>query len=315
VPGWPGPTANDAVGCAVWTAESGLDPVGTAGSHRAYLLVDWPLPWPRDVGEIAELAVLRPALSATGGRLQAMVAPGDTTLRRVILYRRPEGPFVRFERHQLDVDPSDVIDAATALLGGAGAPGVAGAGDQAEAADVLVCTHGRRDRCCGSLGTDLARGLLADPSRLGPGVRVSRTSHTGGHRFAPTAMLFPHGTSWAFADRDLLDTVVHRRGDVAAVLPRYRGCFGIGGPAVQAAERSVLGLTGWSLWDRPRWGEELGDGRVRLHVEDPEGGSTTVWEVIVRPGRKLAAPACGGPADQPVGTAGALVAGPPQRLA
>jgi hypothetical protein len=144
---------------------------------------------------------------------------------------------------------------------------------------------------------------------------VSRTSHTGGHRFAPTAMLFPEGTSWAFADTDLLDRVAHRRGDVAAVLPHYRGCVGLGGPAVQAAERAVLGQVGWSLWDRPRWGEDLGAGRVRFHAEDPAGGPTAVWEVTVGPGRQLPAPACGGPADQPVGTAGELTTGPLVRVA
>jgi hypothetical protein len=308
------------VGCAIWTAGSGLDPVGTAGSQRAYLLVDWPLPWPRDVGEITGLAALRPALSAAGARLQAMVAPGDTSQRRVILYHRREGPFVRFERRQLDVEPPDVVDAAMTLLAGVGADAGAGAGgwagaDPADVADLLVCTHGRRDRCCGSLGTDLALGLLADPGRPGPGVRVSRTSHTGGHRFAPTAMLFPQGTAWAFADADLLDTVTHRRGDVSAVLPHYRGCVGLGRPALQAAERAVLGHLGWSLWDRPRWGQELGDGRVRLHVEDPDGGPAAVWEITVGPGRQLPVPACGGPADQPVGTAGELTTGPLVRVA
>jgi hypothetical protein len=270
------------------------------------------------VGEIAGLAALRPALSAAGGRLQAMVAPGDAAHRRVILYRRREGPFLRFARHHLDVDPTDVVDAATALLTGTeegGTDTTPDQGDPPETGDLLVCTHGRRDRCCGSLGTDLAMTLLASPDPLGPGVRVSRTSHTGGHRFAPTAMLFPEGTSWAFADAALLDTVAHRRGDVAAVLPHYRGCVGIGAPALQAAERAVLAQVGWSLWDRPRWGEDVGDGRVRFHVEDPDGGATAVWDVTVGSGRQLPVPACGGPADQPVGTAGELTTGSLVRVA
>ena len=50
--------------------------------------------------------------------------------------------------------------------------------------DVLVCTHGTRDTCCGSLGTRLWRDLDAG------GATVRRTSHTGGHRFAPTAVTF-----------------------------------------------------------------------------------------------------------------------------
>ena len=48
---------------------------------------------------------------------------------------------------------------------------------------LLVCTHGGRDRCCGSDGTRLFQALFPPP-----GVRVWRTSHTAGHRFAPTAI-------------------------------------------------------------------------------------------------------------------------------
>lgn len=50
----------------------------------------------------------------------------------------------------------------------------------------LVCTHGSRDSCCGSLGPRLAE-LLA------PLGEVWEVSHMGGHRFAPTMWQLP---SW-----------------------------------------------------------------------------------------------------------------------
>jgi uncharacterized tellurite resistance protein B-like protein len=49
---------------------------------------------------------------------------------------------------------------------------------------LLVCTHGSRDRCCGSLGVPLAQGLKGE---------VWQVSHLGGHRFAPTLWELP---SW-----------------------------------------------------------------------------------------------------------------------
>lgn len=45
---------------------------------------------------------------------------------------------------------------------------------------LLVCTHGTRDRCCGTLGVKLVKALR------GQGVEVWEVSHLGGHRFAPT---------------------------------------------------------------------------------------------------------------------------------
>lgn len=51
---------------------------------------------------------------------------------------------------------------------------------------LLVCTHGSRDACCGSLGPKLA-------ARLGQDHQVWEVSHLGGHRFAPTLWHLP---SW-----------------------------------------------------------------------------------------------------------------------
>lgn len=51
----------------------------------------------------------------------------------------------------------------------------------------LVCTHARRDACCALLGRPVALALaLADHD-------VWETTHTGGHRFAGTALVLPTG--------------------------------------------------------------------------------------------------------------------------
>jgi hypothetical protein len=327
----------DSVGCASWTWAHGLDPIGTAGDHQGYLLLPWPLPWPRDTGQIEALAELRPLLATAGYRLQLVIAPGDSASRRVVLYCRSAGDrFAGYRRHQVTVDAAEVVAAAAALVQdpSPGAEAAAGPGGWTGASserDVLICTHGRRDRCCGSVGTDLAMRLLAEGADLfGDDTMVSRTSHTGGHRYAPTAMVFPEGTAWAFADADLLARIVHRHGPVSEVLSRYRGCAGVGSPAIQALERSVLAEVGWGLWDLPRWGEELGEGVVRFHVagtadEDMLGSDASAyeavvdptvrtWEATVTPGRALPMPECGGPEDVFVGTARELAVGPVSRI-
>jgi hypothetical protein len=54
---------------------------------------------------------------------------------------------------------------------------------------LLVCANGRRDRCCGHAGGRLADELWRGAHRD----RVFTSTHLGGHRFAPTALLLPTG--------------------------------------------------------------------------------------------------------------------------
>lgn len=280
------------VRCADWSREHGADPVGTIGSYRSFLLVEWPLPWPRDLTE-ALPPRLTSKLCACRCRFQGLV-PRDTGSRRTIVFYQGgcEGSFGGFLRSEVTVDATEVVDAAWQLLAGDGPePAVA------TSSDVLVCTHGRRDRCCGALGTELIQRLFSEPAGLGTTTRVWRTSHTGGHRFAPTVLVFPEGTAWAFADTTLLQRVVAHHGEIGDVLGRYRGCSGLASPRIQALERAVLGQVGWDLFDMRRRGTEESDGTVRLDVELPSGPIVT-WEAVVRDGRVVDLPECGRQAEE-----------------
>jgi len=278
----------EAVRCSAWAHSVGLDPIGSAGVYRGFLLLEVPLPWPRDVGEIPEVAALADLLDGRGLRVQALAPAGDG--RGAILYDPPRpgsGGFSGFRRRQAEYG-ADLRGTVTTLL----SDPPAGAEDGFR--DVLVCTHGRRDVCCGALGTDLFSSL--DPAALPDGVRLWRTSHTGGHRFAPTFIVLPEATVWAYADTDLIDRVLRRRGDAAEVADRYRGCAGLDGPAVQALEREVLRRMGWGLLDQHRRGSSRPDGTTVLTVDRPDGG-TDVWEGHIEPGRRLPVPDCGRPLE------------------
>lgn len=276
----------DAPRCADWARDVAVDPVGTAGSATGWLLVEWPLPWPRDASDVEGLAAVHEALAGTAVRLQLLVPAADAPTRRVVLHRPPaaaDGWFTRYQRTARAVDPAHVAAAAVDLL-------TTGDGDDGsdEGTDVLVCGHGTRDRCCGSLGTALALSSLA------AGIAVQRTSHTGGHRFAPTGIVLPDATSWAFLDDDALRRVVLHDGPLDDLLPRYRGCAAIGSPAAQAVERAAFADVGWSWLEHRRRARDLGDGRIRLEAIAP-GGEQLAWEADVEPGRTLPIPDCGRP--------------------
>ena len=279
--------------CSSWARTVGLDPGGTAGTYDGFLVIDLPLPWPRDVGEIPEVAELAGALAGSALRVQASVPSTDDGSRRAEIYLREEGDRFRgFGGRGVEVAEGSLASAVEALLAGEGSPVVG--------RKLLVCTHGRRDVCCGSLGSDLYGLLAASP--LPGDVHLARTSHTGGHRFAPTFILLPEGTAWAFADPGLVETVLTRRGgqeEAAEAADHYRGCAGLGGPRVQVLEREVLRRVGWGLLSSSRSGYETENGLVRLEVEVAAGGGTVeVWEASVVPGRTLPVPDCGRPLEE-----------------
>lgn len=316
--------------CAVVGRNEGLDPLGSAGSYRGFLLVDWPLPWPPKLEEAPGIGPIVAALKGTGIRLQGVV-PGAGDTRRAVLYVRPTvgdaaggdvpgGGFAGYRRVERAGEPGAGVDSLVALAlgllasadevaGGPGAPPAPGA--HGPVGDLLVCTHGRRDVCCGALGTTLAAELLADTDIAKAGYQVGRTSHTGGHRFAPTAILLPEGTMWAFLDADLVSRVARRDGPVEAVLDNYRGSTGLGSPALQALERVAFGDVGWGWLDWVRSGTDGGAGRVTLTGTSPEGESRT-WAAEATT-RTVPVPDCGKPLDQARKTAEEPVLGPVAR--
>lgn len=279
-------TTAPALRCSAWTRSQSVDPVGSAGHYRGFLLVETPLPWPRDIGEIPALQPVARLAAARGYRLQALVPTDPDRPARVVVHAPAEpageeGWFAGYRR--VEVEGGEVAATAEALIDST-ADVPAGPTEQT---DLLVCTHGRRDVCCGSQGTELARDLVGSDLPAA-GVNVRRTSHTGGHRFAPTFLLLPQGTMWAYADPEVASQVVHRSLPFADLAGHYRGCAGLGPAPVQALERAVLVEEGWDLLDRRRRGcaVEAASGRFRLETDG------AAWEATVLPGRTLPVPEC-----------------------
>ncbi len=104
---------------------------------------------------------------------------------------------------------------------------------------LLVCTHGRRDRCCALDGRALVRALAEarEPD-------VWECSHLSGHRFAPTALILPTGYLYGRLD---VATAVHARkaaelGEVETALCRGRSTWSAAGQVADLAVRSATGI-------------------------------------------------------------------------
>jgi hypothetical protein len=151
---------------------------------------------------------------------------------------------------------------------------------------LLVCTNGRRDVCCALRG----RPVALEAAGLAPG-RVWESSHTGGHRFAPTAVLLPHGVALARLDgarcADVLAAADEGRLPAWALGPRHdRGRSGLSGPG-QAAESHVRHRAGepslTALTTRPL---SDGAGGAGGGSGGGRGGAGERWEVSHSDGRR-----------------------------
>jgi hypothetical protein len=110
---------------------------------------------------------------------------------------------------------------------------------------LFLCTNGKRDVCCAVKGREIIRELQASPQD-GISGAVFEVSHLGGHRFAPTALLLPHGTVYGRITAD--DVVQILRGARQGQLHRegYRGRSTWSGSEQDAeiAVRDQAGITG-----------------------------------------------------------------------
>ena len=280
--------------CSLVSKANGEDPIGSAKAVKTRLIVELPQPWLRNaLGSRRLVEGLRPIVESAqdDGQLGAFsaVLPAREYSRnghtRLLFLRRPEGPFAAYEKVDLLVPDGDLMAAVGALLEGSGLGRFGRYRQETERVrDLLVCTHGSRDVCCGKFGYpiyDLLRRRHAVPGRL----RVWRTTHLGGHRFAPTMIDYPEGRLWGHLEPWAAERLASRSGSVSALGAFYRGLSGLLRPFEQAAEREIFAREGWA------WTEYLKEGRVlssnddraevRVAYESRDGAVSGAYEATV----------------------------------
>ncbi len=262
-------SAQEDLHCAVQTVLLGESPAGTAGGADRIVLVQLPLPWPKKIDAHPALAGLKGELKGVGKtQLLAVVPSGHddsqvpTGYRRVICYSRPsEQPFARFERRQTLVENEQLSGLLRSIINDDLA-GMESSMDDG-VTDLLICTHGSRDRCCGQSGTLLflemeyalgapdthhVAGRVRDRGR----VRLWRSSHLGGHRFAPTAMMLPSGMTWSNLDTETTLGLLDRTLPAVEAHEHLRGNIGLDSAPVQIADGLAFVEFGWAWIDEPR---------------------------------------------------------------
>ena len=283
--------------CCVVSKANGEDPAGSATPFDRCLMVEVEAPWEGDVTDSRLFPEgLREVVAGARGRglLDKFTAimPDPEYSReghtRFLHFRKPPGPFARYEKDDFLVPDADLVVAVEALF--AGQEGLARferyRQETSRVREIMVCTHGSRDACCGKFGFPFyytLRQEYAAPETL----RVWRSSHVGGHRFAPTLMDLPEGRYWGRLEPEAVENFVLRGGSASDLARFYRGWAGLGTKFEQIAEREILAREGWAWTERPKTGRVLrkDDGRVevRIEYEAPDGSLPGAYEATVQP--------------------------------
>ena len=142
------------------------------------------------------------------------------------MYAAHTAPGNAWLRAATTLDPRQLLDLDFAALGrGDHSSFDAALGGRPHLGDplALVCTNGKRDRCCALLGRPLAAELAAS------GVEGAwEVTHLGGHRFSPTLLVLPYGYAYGRAEAHTVKEVLHSAQEGRIVVEGCRGQLRLG---------------------------------------------------------------------------------------
>lgn len=187
--------------CALESVDRNEPILGTATESNCYLLVECSGQWPSRVADILVAPGIPERLSTALRRFiewcpedvhpLLIRQPGRTGAPRVYIIRsRPAGGRCLTYR-------DGPLDFLAALQDAYSRP--------AHMADIaLVCTHGKRDKCCAKFGEPVYDRFAAE---LANRFTVFQCSHLGGDRFAANVLWLPHGVCLGHVHIDLSATI------------------------------------------------------------------------------------------------------------
>lgn len=276
-------TINRPTRCSVYArTESHESPLGSAPGFARSFLLEIPLPWTKaalDSVQVsheikAALAEYRERAGDVNVTLMVPDAAYAATGPRLIDIQVIDGAIIK---RDLVVHDGDIASIIRSLAHDDSLPESVHV-DETPWRDIIVCTHGSRDACCGTFGVPVYQ-HLRQLTNDGGTTRVWRSSHLGGHRFAPTLIDYPGGRCWGFVDEGIAEAILTGEQSPESLKEHYRGWVGNKDAALQMLEGEALARFGW------QWGHYAKHGTV---IErDTEGRSTVVEIVATQAGSPL----------------------------
>ena len=281
--------------CAEASRQAEEDIIGSGTPYATYVLVECPTPW---VFEALDSPAVSQNLRALIQELRQakvsirflLIAPQQrktTPQTKLLIYQQERQTFVSgYTRSEWDVEGIEqVADIVKGYLTGERTGEVNYA---SHIQDILICTHGMHDQCCAKYGLPFFRQAIATVSTLNlDRIRVWKTSHFGGHRFAPTAIALPDGRYYGVLNEASFRAILTRTGDIQTLRPVYRG-WGILPTTLQVLERELMLRYGWDWFNYKithtilKQSENRDWIHVELAFEQPDGNVYTYQAKLIQ---------------------------------
>lgn len=280
--------------CSDYSRQAGEDVIGSATNYQTYILVECPLPWTSEAFNSKwvpqNLRILVEEVKRAKLPIRFLLIANDISHKvnytTLLIYQRKEGLSNGFCKHEFKLSNIEqVVAVVQKWLWGISSNSEV---ETDETRDILVCTHGSHDKCCARYGAPFYFKLTANIADFClDNVRIWKSSHFGGHRFAPTVIDLPEGRYYGVLDQDSFRSILTRTGDIQCLNKVYRG-WGILPTALQILEKELILVNGWDWFKYKVAGKILEQSLdnntilAELSFEQPSGSLYTYQAKLVK---------------------------------
>jgi hypothetical protein len=280
--------------CSDYSRQLGEDIIGSATNYQTYILVECLQPWMSEAFQSKwvpdNLRVLVEEVQRRKLSIRFLLIANDQSHKveqtTLLIYQEQEGLSNGYHKQEFKLPNIQQAAGVVRKWLSGGKPDY-----QIETSitrDILVCTHGSHDQCCARYGNPFyfyARNTISDLQL--DDVRIWKSSHFGGHRFAPTAIDLPEARYYGVLDQDSFRSILTRTGDIEFLHKVYRG-WGLLPSTLQILEREIILLQGWDWFNYKVAGkilEQSMDNNTMLAditYENPAGSLYTYQAKLVK---------------------------------
>lgn len=153
--------------CSVISKANGEDPIGTAGTHDEWIIVELPQPWLMEtwqqdpqIGPM--IALFHELIAKQGRKLRPIAIAPDRTYSqsdhtRILYYHRPAHRFAQYDKQDFLIPTPDIQPFIQTLLTRPDQldPFTPYRQSTNTTRDILVCTHGNVDAACARFGNPI----------------------------------------------------------------------------------------------------------------------------------------------------------------
>jgi hypothetical protein len=225
--------------------------IGSATNYETYILIECPPPWTSEAFNSRwvpnSLKNLVEEVRRTKLPIRFLLIANERSHRTeqttLLIYQKQEGLSSGYQKHEFQLANIEQVAGLVKRFLWGTIPDCEI--DNSFTRDILICTHGSHDKCCAKYGNPFyfqATNTIANLNL--DHVRVWRSSHFGGHRFAPTAIDLPEGRYYGALEQDVFRAILTKNGDIQLFNQVYRG-WGILPTAMQILEKELIIRHGW----------------------------------------------------------------------